>query len=374
MASPQLLDLELLVAAISEDRPTGSALRTADIGSANSAYQLFHRAKDLRSQARAAERNRIFEENSSETGYKFWYDISQLAQTLLAEHSKDVEVCTWLVEAQIRLNGITGLRDSLHALQQLIDLYWGELFPLPDEDGIETTLISIHGLNGDGKNGTLLAPLNTVPLAPDTSKGSFCFWQLGQARDVDRLQDPDEKANREKQLGIKWEDIQQIVSLTPNAYYLNLVDDLQLSITALQQLDSMLTKRCADLAPSFSAVRNLLSGILEAIRNVAKTKLISAVQTEVEVFPSESAPHAGVLVCQDGAPKSRLQALAQLKEIALFFRQTEPHSPISYAVEKAIRWGELPLHELISELIPDQGARSTFSLMTGVKLELESIE
>lgn len=372
MASSQLLDLAVLVAAISEDRPTGIDIRNTSLGAPNSAAALFHRAKDIRSQARNAERNRIFEENSADSSYKYWQDINRLAQTLLQKHSKDLEVCTWLMEAQIRLHGFAGLRDTLTLLNQLIDTYWGDLFPLPDEDGIETTLMSLHGLNGDGKNGTLLAPLNTVALAPETSKGSFCYWQLCQARDVERMQDAEEKAIREKQLGIKWEDIQQIVALSPNQYYFDLRDDLTQSIAEFQLLDQKLTERCADDAPSTSAIRNLLGDILEAISGTAKDKFTQ----KTSVISVESSPSKRSEIIENTIDSntfsSRQQALDKLKEVASFFRQTEPHSPISYAVEKAIRWGNLSLHELMSELIPDGGARDTFSLMTGVRFSSES--
>jgi type VI secretion system protein ImpA len=46
-----------------------------------------------------------------------------------------------------------------------------------------------------------------------------------------------------------------------------------------------------------------------------------------------------------------------LEAIANFFRQTEPHSPISYTLEQTVRWGRMPLPELLSELIPDEKAR-----------------
>ena len=43
------------------------------------------------------------------------------------------------------------------------------------------------------------------------------------------------------------------------------------------------------------------------------------------------------------APQSRADALHGLAAVAQYFRHTEPHSPLAYLIERAIRWGEMPL-------------------------------
>ena len=53
---------------------------------------------------------------------------------------------------------------------------------------------------------------------------------------------------------------------------------------------------------------------------------------------------------------SREKALDCLREVAQFFRQTEPHSPVAYLAEKAARWGEMPLHEWLHRVLGDGDA------------------
>ena len=67
------------------------------------------------------------------------------------------------------------------------------------------------------------------------------------------------------------------------------------------------------------------------------------------------------------AINSREVAFKQLLEIAQFFKKTEPHSPVSHALEKAVKWGNMALEELIVEWIPDEAARKHFTMLTGVK-------
>ena len=55
-----------------------------------------------------------------------------------------------------------------------------------------------------------------------------------------------------------------------------------------------------------------------------------------------------------------------LQEIAEYFRRTEPHSPIPYSLEQAVRWGRTPLPELLEELIPDPGGREHYFRLAGI--------
>jgi type VI secretion system protein ImpA len=66
---------------------------------------------------------------------------------------------------------------------------------------------------------------------------------------------------------------------------------------------------------------------------------------------------AGAPGARIGGPvASRQQALRQLSQVAAFFRQTEPHSPISYLVQRAVRWGDMPLEDLLKEVVKSSDA------------------
>ena len=54
-----------------------------------------------------------------------------------------------------------------------------------------------------------------------------------------------------------------------------------------------------------------------------------------------------------GAIRARDQALAQLAQVADYFRRTEPHSPVSYLVQRAITWGQMPLEAWLADVIKD---------------------
>lgn len=62
-----------------------------------------------------------------------------------------------------------------------------------------------------------------------------------------------------------------------------------------------------------------------------------------------------------------MQALQQLRQVAEYFRQAEPHSPVAYLADKAARWGEMPLHEWLRAVVKDGAALASFEDMLGVE-------
>ena len=54
-----------------------------------------------------------------------------------------------------------------------------------------------------------------------------------------------------------------------------------------------------------------------------------------------------------GQVASREDALRALGEIANFFRRTEPHSPLSYTLDEAVRRGRMTWPELLAEVVAD---------------------
>ena len=64
---------------------------------------------------------------------------------------------------------------------------------------------------------------------------------------------------------------------------------------------------------------------------------------------------------------SRDDALRVLGEIANFFRRTEPHSPISYTLDEAVRRGRLTWPELLAEVVADMNTRNGILNMLGIR-------
>jgi type VI secretion system protein ImpA len=93
-------------------------------------------------------------------------------------------------------------------------------------------------------------------------------------------------------------------------------------------------------------------------------------EPEAEAEDAEAAPAAGGSSggrSPSGNIVGREDAFKTLMKVAEFFRRTEPHSPVSYALEQAVRWGRMPLPDLIKDLVSDDTVRREFFRRTGIK-------
>lgn len=64
---------------------------------------------------------------------------------------------------------------------------------------------------------------------------------------------------------------------------------------------------------------------------------------------------------------NREGALKQLEELSAWFRRTEPHSPLAYTLEEAVRRGRLTWPELLEELLTDKNVRDGLLVKLGIR-------
>lgn len=363
MASSEIIDITKLLEPISDDNPVGIDIR--DDPKPDSLYQ---QIKQARISARAAERENMYEKNNNEA-LQYWKTISTLAPKILTKHSKDLEIASWYIEAQVRQNGFQGLRDAFKLTRELIEHYWDSIYPLPDEDGLLSRVAPLAGLNGEGAEGVLIAPIRHIPLCQGDPSDSFGLWQYQQSLDVQRITDPNTRLETIEKNGYSLDDIEKAVNSSSEEFYINLRDDLTECIVEFKQIGQLLDERCdQDVTPPSKNIISVLEKYLGAINHLAKHKF------PVEIDDSEMTENASESTLNSGPISSREAAFKQLHTISEFFLRTEPHSPISYIVAKAVKWGDMPLNELISELIPDNTSREHFSSLTGVSVKTDDEE
>ncbi|RKZ70433.1 MAG: type VI secretion system protein TssA [Gammaproteobacteria bacterium] len=368
MTSVEIIPIDRLLQPISEDNAVGD-----DIREDPSPTSLYYSIKDARNAARAAERSNMFDSNSNEAD-EHWRKILELAPDILQNQSKDLEIASWFTEALIRRYGFQGLRDGFKLIQGLIEQYWDKLYPLPDEDGLETRVASLSGLNGEGAEGVLIPPIRNVEITQGKEPGPFSYWKYQQALEVEKIIDEEAKADKAAKLGFTHNDVEQAVSDSSETFFINIRDDVSEAITTYREIGRMLDEHCGiNDSPPSSNIINILEDCLGTINHIGKHKMPAedlAENTEANITNNSSAPSATVSSTQTTGPvTSRAEAFKKLTEISEFFRKTEPHSPISYILERAVKWGDMSLNDLIKELIPDSSARDTYGSLTGIKTD-----
>ncbi len=365
MGSPAILDFDSLLQPIPGESPVGSDPREDD-----SPTPIFYEIKDARSAATSAARQGEFEDVVGGAEAVAWGPVTEVGKTILKERAKDLQVATWMTESLSRSHGFAGMRDGFKLTRLLIETFWDGVFPVPDEDGMETKVAPIAGLNGAGREGTLIAPIQRIPITEGGSKGPFAYWDLVRAEETERFDD-ERKAARIAEGGATLEDIRTACAETSQPFFIELVDDIQGALGEWKALEAALGERCEGQDPPTSRVRDMLQDLHTGILRVVGDRLPAQdapPQPVAEGSPSAGdAPAAAAPPTQPaGAIQSREDALAAVTKIAEFFRKSEPHSPIPFLLDRAVRWGRMPLPALLNELIPDSSALSTFDQLTGV--------
>ncbi|AYO11723.1 type VI secretion system protein TssA [Vibrio campbellii] len=356
---------------VSEERPTGVDPRE-DV-SPQSAY---YRLKDSRMAARNAERNAIIEEESILTHTNLWRVFIDEVPDILSRQSKDLEFVAWLIEALTRLYGFRGMGVGYEIASNFIDNFWEQLYPMPDEDGMETRISSIIGLNGIDSEGTLIFPLASIPLTDMGVEQPYAFWEYQQAIELERL-DEDKRRYKVEQGAVEMSKINDTVKSTSDEFYRELISDLEFAMVAFSQFSQKLDDAVGDVTPS-SYISKKLDSIHSALKHLlgVRFQAPSEVTEVIQLDPTED-EEAAILQGQNGAllmtnMQSREQAIEQLQKVADFFRESEPHSPVSYSIEQIIRWCGMPLPELLAELISDGDAKRSYFRLVGIAEQNEN--
>ncbi len=329
---------------------------------------LYQRLRSARNAARSAERSQLFSEPGPDSS-AHWRTVVELTPVFLSTVAKDLEVACWYTEAQLREQGLSGLSRGFSLILGLIDQFWESLYPLPDEDGMETRLAPLAGLNGEGTEGVLIAPIRNTLITQGRTVGPFSYWDYYQAIETARI--PDEKSRQEKilRLGHSLESVEQAARESDTGFFIALRNDLENCLDLFRQIGLRLTANCGLLeAPPTRNVLNVLEECLAAVTVLGGDRFPAA---RPEAPPGLSEPVENTVQTTQAANLqpmacAREQALQQILTLADYFRRTEPHSPLSYLLAKAVAWGNLPLHELMKELITDPASLKHYSAMTGL--------
>jgi type VI secretion system protein ImpA len=368
MPSPDVLDFARLLAPVPGDKPAGADLR-ANAGPTSPYYQV----KDGRNNARAAERR--MEGGAEDPTPPDWKVVVASATKALTESTKDLELAAYLIEALCRTNGFAGLRDGFKLARGFVEQFWDGIYPTPDEEGVTTRVAPLSGLNGDDAEGTLVAPINRIPLTDSPNAGKLTYANYLQAVATEKTLDPKAKEKKIADGAMHMELIQKAVADTPAPFYRAAFDDLTAALAEFAALGAALDAKAGPAAPPTSAIRATLENVLAAINDVAKAKLAVTMTRPTEEKKDGAKAEPGT----NGKPKedeggeklpvirNREDALNAILQLGEYFRRIEPHSPVPFALEQAVRWARMSLPDLIAELIPDDGPRKALFKQVGIR-------
>ena len=350
------IDLEKLLAPIGEDGPAGPDLRL-DPGDVTLA-----KIKSLRRDLDPA-----FDDGRGSAAN--WPAVRRDCEQAIATVSKDLELAGWLTEALGRLEGFAGLREGLQLIRELLDRYWAELYPRADiEDGHELLTARARCLNWLSEKRGLLPSIEAIAfLGEGDRREQWLPW--GAFLEAQRLEEASvaQPARYEEMVAsgaVSMERWNAALAATPSARLIQEYEALRAAEAELRALDGLCTARFpADDVPSFIDLRGILSDIREWLEQRVPT---ADADTAAAAPPATAGAVTGSAI-SGGPIGSREQALARLREVADFFRRTEPHSPVSHLVDRAVRWGGMSFEEVLLDVVKKGEALTQIWETLGIK-------
>ena len=366
---PDGFNLEALLAPIPGDSPVGTDMR--EDFSAQSPY---NRLRDARSEARDAEK--LLDAGNADAGdpTPLWSTVRELAQKTLRETAKDLEVAAWLTEAMVRGYGLLGLAAGARTISGLAEKYWDTVYPLASEEyGLEDRIAPVQGLNGQDGGGSLMQPLNKIPLFDRPDGSPIAYYQYQSSEQMTTL----DKARLEARIkagGIVFNDLEKEARI--QSRHLAIVrSDARAALRAWEGMAKILDEKAGQDSPSTSHVRDLLRALMTMANRYAPPEAVepeapaesendNAEQENADMGTTDAAP---VARATPGQILNREGALKQLEELSTWFRRTEPHSPLAYTLEEAVRRGRLTWPELLDELLTDKTVRDGLLVKLGIR-------
>jgi type VI secretion system protein ImpA len=355
-SAPPVIDLEALLAPLAGANPAGESQQYTSL---YDEIREARRADDLLDQGEWKRESKVAD----------WVTTATLAADALKTRTKDLRLCGWLTEALIKLYGFPGLREGLRLTRGMHESFWDGLYPEEDEGDLEARANAISWMERQAA-----LALREVPLTKEV-KGVVCDyndWEESKAFGVGPEVNPETAEARRQRAAeegkVTSEDWLKAKQTTPRPFYETAHATLDECWEEFVALDRVIDERfgrqtpgMGELKKTLEAVRNLVEIIVKEKRLIEPDPVGSAQAATAAVTTAPGAVGNGFAVAaQDvggaevaGPIRTRQEAVRRLTEVAVFFRRTEPQSPVAYLVERAIKWTDMPLEVWLASVVKD---------------------
>jgi type VI secretion system protein ImpA len=352
---PPVINLEALMQPISEDKPAGES-------------QQYSGLYDEIRESRRADDNLSQGQWQTELKIADFRQVIRLAVPALETQTKDLQIGAWLAESLVKEHGFIGLRDSLRLLNGLQETFWETMFPEVDEGDMEGRANALEWIDGQASF--------AIKEAKITAGAGYSFFDYEDSKkfdipdNIDTLDSTDQQkyrelsAQAEKENRVTADKWRKAKAASRRAFYEQLSFDLGECLAEHKELNRVIEEKfdrnqmpgTSQLKKSLDDIQTLVKRLLEDKRaeepDAADEEPAEAEQTEGG--EASAAVGGKTVMVAAGAIQSRKDALKRLAELAEYFRKTEPHSPLSYLIQRAVKWGEMPLESWLQDVIKDE--------------------
>ncbi|MDH1706636.1 type VI secretion system protein TssA [Acinetobacter johnsonii] len=371
------LEIEPLLSPISSDQPCGQ-----DLSFSNE----FHAIKIAKTQD-----DPLLDQGDwvAEPKQADWHFVEQKSIELLTGKSKDLRLLGWLLEAWSNLYGFEGTAKALELMHRTLNEYWTQLHPEIEEEDLDQRLGLLQGSINH-----LIPLIKQVAIVnvPSFSLSDYEALLRQKNHLLKQVESYTEDANSSQIL----EQFEQSLFNTSKSFQYQNYQHFSAILAEWSILKSVLDTLMGLDAPSFAAIDTQLENIHTSLKKLYKTDVftqpVMATQTsessaaatittqalsftqrkEQEIDMNTVHPSKGFQVQPQNHLANREQAMRVLQEISDYFQANEPHSPVSYMLQKTIKWSQMPLHEWLNQVIKNENPLHNVQELLGVQQANES--
>jgi type VI secretion system protein ImpA len=383
------VDLEALLAPIPDGNGAGVPLRSEP---------LYHQIGDARRQDDASVPMREWERPLIKAD---WKTVAALCSEALRTRSKDFQLAAWLCEAWTHLYRVEGFIAGTQLLTGLAERYWDAAYPLIDDGDTDARVAPFVWINH-----TLALVLSLhVPLIMIEEREP-------PAVSLDELQRTSSASAGSNGQAKTRELIDKHVTKGGNlATLVTMQRQLGVALDAWDTLSRLVDLLLDADAPSFAALTDVLKRLSRAATGLigehsvpvpadVRDEMIGAPSHEGRLEPdmvmyeslppadahghaplggeppvAGSAATAGAVPMKPiaavpslaGLITDRAHAYRLLHDIADYLSRHEPHSPTPYLLKRAVSWGQMPLPDLMREIVHQEGDLTRYLALLGLE-------
>ncbi|MGH9828773.1 MAG: hypothetical protein ACREDR_36590, partial [Blastocatellia bacterium] len=168
---------------------------------------------------------------------------------------------------------------------------------------------------------------------------------------------------------------------TNRQFYEELLTRLNECWSEFESFDRVVDTKFGRQTPGLKPLKDAMDEIRSLVEKIVKEKRLkegldanlSAATPGLDPAAEEqpSADEAHGRLNGAGPIRSRQDALFRLGQVAEYFSATEPHSPVSYLVQRAIKWGQMPLESWLEDVIRDESVLERIREVLGFKTSVD---
>ena len=355
LRKPPVIDLEAMLQPISEENPSGEYLR-------------FTGLYDEIKEARRADKDVPQGQWQTELKVADYRKVIDLATPALTSQSKDLQIAAWLSEAIVKIHGFTGLRDGLKLMSGIQERFWETLFPEIDEGDMEGRANAVAWMDEQSALALRRAPITGV--------SGYSFLDFEDSRQYDIPENIDalsyEEQPKYRELAAEAEAKNKVTAdkwrkekaASRRAFYEELAVAIEECWAEFRELNRVIEEKYdRNQMPGLRHLNKALEDIQTLTKKLLEDKRAEEPDAADETAEAgaegngDAAAEGGAFVAvagTGGAIRTRQDALKRLNELAEFFRKNEPHSPVSYLIDRAVKWGNMPLESWLQDVIKDE--------------------